>query len=751
MSTNSDKHQSKFVPPKLSDFVDPNNNNKGASNVSSDIQTTQPAPEQIKPKAVCLTSSDLQLRSEIIWALKLCQSNFSFSSCAEINGVFAAMFPDSQIAANFSLSRSKVSYLIANGLGPYFTQQLVNEIQSSPETYFTLHFDETTTIQMKKQMDLLVRFYCSPQMDSCKVGGVEVRFLASFTFGHAFGENVADAITTKLEQLNLPLAHLLSVSTDSPNVNKTVKRLLNNSVKQARGNGAPGLVDIGFCTIHVVSNSFRKAIEHYGKALEDLIINLYYFFKSSSARREDFEKVQNDLGLDEQLHFIRHVQTRWLTLIDALERLAARYEAAVQFFIHFIPSQPQNKDVMASERYKKIVTMLKDEETLVQLHFLISVKPVFDSYLRVFQTEGPLVHCLHQSMIDLIKMLLLRFMKASEVNALQASEMKQLDVTKNHLKHEEIDIGPVTKGLLKKTKSQRSKTETYFAIVKFYETATKYLIQNMPLDNKLLKALGCLHPQVRKSSTSARRILTVAQSMPFITQDDLNRVSDEWRKYATDDDEVNADLRVDRFWWEVLNMKEASGTHKFTVLSKVVKAALSLSHGNADSERALSINKRMLGTERALLSTDTINGIRACKDAVEQYDDKPSDVPITRLMLSSCRNAHRAYQLKLKEAKDVEDQKKMEEQMKNEAFEQSKKQKESEIQSLKSKEDSLTKEEKKNDEEYICAKHMLKGARDYLTKCIESDDKSGLKAAADMIANAESRMMKAEKQPSIRF
>jgi len=124
-----------------------------------------------------------------------------------------------------------------------------------------------------------VRFFCTRKCESGVTGEIEVRYLTSFTFCHAFGKDAADKITNALDELNLPLDHLLSVSTDGPNVNKTIKRLLNDSVKRARGNESPGLVYIGFCTIHVVSNSFRKVIEHYGKPLEDLVINLFYFFR----------------------------------------------------------------------------------------------------------------------------------------------------------------------------------------------------------------------------------------------------------------------------------------------------------------------------------------------------------------------------------------------------------------------------------------------------------------------------------------
>ena len=58
-----------------------------------------------------------------------------------------------------TMSRTKVSYMISHGLGPYFHQQTVEDIQRIPNTYYTLHFDETTNAQSKKQMDILVRYY----------------------------------------------------------------------------------------------------------------------------------------------------------------------------------------------------------------------------------------------------------------------------------------------------------------------------------------------------------------------------------------------------------------------------------------------------------------------------------------------------------------------------------------------------------------------------------------------------------------
>ena len=66
-------------------------------------------------------------------------------------------------------------------------------------------------------------------------------------------------------------------------------------------------------------------------------------------------------------------------------------------------------------------------------------------------------------------------------------------------------------------------------------------------------------------------------------------------------------VRVDQHQSKVLKLKSVSGSQKFSVLGKVIKCALSLSHGNADNERSLSINKNTLSKERSSLSITALN------------------------------------------------------------------------------------------------------------------------------------------------
>ena len=135
------------------------------------------------------------------------------------------MCPDSEIAKGVKMSCTKVSYVIGHELGPYFLQKTVDDILNTPGTYFTLHFDETTTSQIKKQFDILVRYYLDNHNE------VRVRFLKVAVFGHAYAESVANELCETLQKFSLPLKYLLSLSSDGPNVNKAIKTNINSKLK----------------------------------------------------------------------------------------------------------------------------------------------------------------------------------------------------------------------------------------------------------------------------------------------------------------------------------------------------------------------------------------------------------------------------------------------------------------------------------------------------------------------------------------
>ena len=107
---------------------------------------------------VSFNYNDASLSAEIYWLAKMASCNFSLLSADHIGDTLRQMFPDSKIAAGFNLSRSSASYMIGEGLAPCFKTVIIDDVKKS-NVPFTMHFDETTTAQVQKQMDLTLRYW----------------------------------------------------------------------------------------------------------------------------------------------------------------------------------------------------------------------------------------------------------------------------------------------------------------------------------------------------------------------------------------------------------------------------------------------------------------------------------------------------------------------------------------------------------------------------------------------------------------
>lgn len=111
-------------------------------------------------------------------------------------------------------------------------------------------------------------------------------------------------------------------------------------------------------------------------------------------------------------------------------------------------------------------------------------------------------------------------------------------------------------------------------------------------------------------------------------------------KIYNDQDEID---RIDHYWGYVLSRKTPSGRLKYKNLRKLVISCLCISHGNADVERSLSINKKLLTNERTLLSEESLNGLRLTRDAVGMYKGKVTDIPMTKELQSSVAKSYQKY------------------------------------------------------------------------------------------------------------
>ena len=293
----------------------------------------------------------------------------------------------------------------------------------------------------------------------------------------------------------------------------------------------------------------------------------------------------------------------------------------------------------------------------------------------------------------------------------------------------------------------------------FFLKAITYLQTSLPLSNQLLRHLTCLNPLKRKHTNTVAAIQHVFKKL--LPHDDVSLIHDEWAFYQSDVDIPVYDpktTRLDHFWREVIQLTDNRGQMRYRNLAPLVKAALILDKGNADSERSLSVNTSVVTKARVRLHEHTIVGLRSVKEAVRFYDPehlRPEKIPITSELRSALRSAHASYTARREAEKEDEERKKL-------ASEQARKQKETlqkEVKAaeeakkdLATKEEDLRKEAKKAQEELDTANKLMSDGSARLQATLSGPgDKTEMNVASSMIDTGVKKRDEAKKkQESLR-
>ena len=182
----------------------------------------------------------------------------------------------------------------------------------------------------------------------------------------------------------------------------------------------------------------------------------------------------------------------------------------------------------------------------------------------------------------------------------------------------------------------------------------------------MLKDLSCLHPEMIRSDVTVNSIQRLAKLLPhIISNDELPKIYDEWKclqaefitfpgewyQYEDFDDDGNNMVklkRVDHFWREVFKVKQANGQLKYPTLPKLLKTVMCIHHGNADVDRSLSDNKKIVTNHRVSLGKETLKGLRRTKE-LSRGVGGAHNVDINKPIIDAAKSACRVYKERLEE------------------------------------------------------------------------------------------------------
>ncbi|CAF1602250.1 unnamed protein product [Rotaria sp. Silwood1] len=704
---------------------------------STSVNETRIPVVSIQNDQRSLTHEDKVTRAECIWAMATSQLGFSYNSSQFLPEVFRFMFPDSQIATDYSLRSRKISYVISHGTGYYFTNELIKDVRKAHG--FTLIFDETTIAGVRKQLDIFFRYWSETKNCVC------VRFYKSIMLGHATADIVSRSIIDSLKSDGVDITKMLMLGRDNPNVNKAIEDILNKEViaeRKKKSSSMPvlGLISIGSCPLHVIHGSFRKGFKSTVWFIDESINDIWFWFSRSSARREDFISAANSINETYSRFLARFVVTRWIEVGPVIERIIDQWNIIKEYFLTYLPTI--DKKIESNDKYVRIKNFITDKSTLAKFHFILFLyQTIFKRELFWLQQEQPLVHLLYGECCNLLLNIMLSFVKEELLKDKEGSDLLSVpfELQNSQKNNVNIDIGETTRTYIKDL-SVSEKTNF------FPDIRQKELTKSLPLKNDFLRHLQCLQPLARKEESSRTSIMYLSRHVPhLLTNEEVDRVGAEWRVYQMADipeewfrkitvssDNIIEYLPIDKYWYQIFSTTTSIGTPQYVVLTKLVKCLLSLSHGNSDVERGFSENNHLVSDDRSSLNEVSINGLRATKAGVKFFGGgKVHIVPTTSTLLSNVKEAYSRY------TKDNEQQQKL---IKSTDVGNGKRGPDTEHELLEEKETQLINEQKNLQEELTKATNMLQEGTTRLAAAMKNKTFDDIGTAEVLVTAANGKL-----------
>ena len=577
--------------------------------------------------------------AEIYWAMKCVKENWSANSSDDNNALFTQMFPDSEIAKKFCMNRTKFSYVVNFGLGPFFKNVLTERVSKS--AFFSISFDECfNKVLQKTQMDLIVRYMHERKVYS--------QYLSSAFLGRCKAVDLKKAIMKEIEGLNL--SNLIQISMDGPNVNHALAKKMEADRESA---GLPQMINTGSCSLHIVHGAFKCGAQATDWNLKKVLQCLHCLFDNTSARRDDY--ITTTGSSDYPLSFC---ETRWLESQPVAERAILIWPNVVQM-VHMwqrmpVSQRPQGKDFSA------VCNAVRDPLFLPRLHFFSFVASILKPYLEKHQQNGPSVPYMYDDLKKLVKRLMTLVFRPAYVAEQQSSllDVNTADFDDETIQKSEVECGCAASQLLRTLKSTDQVTST--AIKKFHMDCKLFVFavlrkvkSRMLVGIPFLKRAACLNPAKLGELGKDRvvrhftRLVQHLTCLKIVSNSEGDQSIEQYIDLLASSvsqlqfEKFETSQRLDDFYFHTLNLET-----RYPSLSRVVQVVFILHNGQADVERGFSLNKDVISTNMGEL---TIKSRRMVKDHLRVNSLKVPEVKLTTPLLQSVKCARARYTTYLEE------------------------------------------------------------------------------------------------------
>ncbi|KAJ8937234.1 hypothetical protein NQ314_011989 [Rhamnusium bicolor] len=213
-------------------------------------------------------------RAELKLCALLASNNLPFTLMDTLGPLIFNTCPDSKIAKNMSIRRTKATAVMKVALEDKLSEDLYS-ILSSPGHYFSIIMDESTDKGTRKQCAFTV-IYIFPQSDK-----VVTKFFDITETSVTTADELYKCLKNSISSKNIPLSNLVGFSSDTTNVMLGDNHSVYTHLKQ----DLPFIVCIKY-SCHMIHLSSAKACLLLPRSVEDLLRNLGSHFSRIEAFKE---------------------------------------------------------------------------------------------------------------------------------------------------------------------------------------------------------------------------------------------------------------------------------------------------------------------------------------------------------------------------------------------------------------------------------------------------------------------------------
>ena len=336
----------------------------------------------------------------------------AISSVDHLMLLLPRIFPDSTIAANLRMHRTKCTGLIVNLISPCLFREIIEDIGTS---FFSLIADESTDVSQKKMLAICIRYYSVSKQCIRTTLFKMVNLVVSAT-----SDVIGAAVKSALEESGLSLDKLLGIGVDGCSTMVSI----HHSVSTYFRNLVPEVVMIK-CVCHSLQLAASKAAEVMPAHIAFVVRESYNWFSHSTKRLEEYRELHKTITNEIPEKLLQLSATRWMSRYLCIKRIIDQWDALTACFR--IAASGQEKCYTA----RQLSSMFRDPKNYVYLVFLEGTLKDFSKINKLFELKDADVLRLGVDLLDFYQSLLQRVVVPSKLQKISQKDIFTYDFKKD--------------------------------------------------------------------------------------------------------------------------------------------------------------------------------------------------------------------------------------------------------------------------------------------------------------------------------